>query len=124
MMRLLLIALALLMADAAIAAKPAKRVGMPIAFQGDWALETRDCAAGPSDSGNMRIMARQIVQFESLGKVVRVEMLDPQTARVESRVTHGGGTSGSIEMMSLSNDKQRLTIGEHSDISVYKRCGK
>jgi hypothetical protein len=124
MMRLTLLSLALLSAGTSIAAKPVKRVSIPAAFQGDWALDTRECAVGPSDSGNMRISARKIWQFESLAIIARVEILDAQTLRVESRVTHNGGTFGSVEMMSLSADRQRLTIGEMSDLSVYKRCGK
>jgi hypothetical protein len=97
---------------------------MPPAFRGDWALETGSCAPGPADSGNMRIAARKIVNFESQGSVVRVKTLDPRTIRLESRVTHGGGTFGSVEMLSLSADGRRLTIGEHSDVSTYKRCTK
>jgi hypothetical protein len=124
MMRLTLCSLAVLVAGMAAAAQPQKRASMPLAFQGDWALENRDCAMGPSDSGNMRISARQISLFESVGNIVRVDTLDPRTLRVESRVAHGDGTSGSIEMMSLSSDKHQLAVGEHSDISVYKRCKK
>jgi len=95
---------------------------MPPVFHGHWALESRACAPGPADSGNMHITARKIVNFESVGNIVRVTKLDPQTIRVESRVAHGGGRAGSVEMMVLSNDRQRLTIGEHSDLSAYKRC--
>jgi hypothetical protein len=109
---------------AASAASAANKAVMPKAFQGDWALEQSQCAIGPADSGNMRITARTLVNFESVAKIDGVKHFGPQTVRVSSRVTHNGGTFGSIEMMSLSTDKQRLTIGEHSDISVYKRCGK
>jgi hypothetical protein len=105
-------------------ASAANKAAMPKAFQGNWALEQSQCAPGPADSGNMRIQARMIVNFESVAQIVGVKHFGPQTVRVNSRVTHGGGTFGSLEMMSLSSDKQRLTIGEHSDISVYKRCGK
>ena len=72
----------------------------------------------------MRITARTIINFESKGKVERVMILDSQTIRIESRVTHSNVTFGSLEMMSLSSDKKQLTIGEHSDISIYTRCAK
>jgi hypothetical protein len=124
MIRLAMLSLALLATAAAGAAKPVKSTRVPVAFQGDWALDSRNCAPGPVDSGNMRITARTIINFESKGKVERVTILDPQTIRVESRVTYTDTSFGNIEMMSLSTDKKRLTIGEHSDISVYTRCAK
>jgi hypothetical protein len=123
-MRFAMLSLALLISTTADAAKPVKSTRVPAAFQGNWALDARNCAPGPVDSGNMRITARTIINFESKGKVERVMILDPQTIRVESRVTHSNVTFGSLEMMSLSSDKKRLTIGEHSDISVYTRCAK
>jgi hypothetical protein len=123
-MRFTMLSLALLASTTAVAAKPAKSTRVPAAFQGDWALDARTCAPGPVDSGNMRITARTIINFESRAKVERVMILDPQTIRVESRVTHSNVTFGSLEMMSLSTDKKRLTIGEHSDVSVYIRCAK
>ncbi len=95
---------------------------VPTAFQGNWALVSRDCAPGPADSGNMRIAGSHIANFESRAKVSRVEMVDPHTIRLHSRVTHNGGTFGSIEMLSLSRDGKSLTIGEMSDRSIYKRC--
>ncbi len=124
MIRFAMLSLALLATAAVGAAKPVKSTRIPAAFQGDWALEARNCAAGPVDSGNMRINARTIINFESKGKVERVMIFDSQTIRVESRVTHSNVTFGSLEMMSLSSDKKQLTIGEHSDISVYTRCAK
>jgi hypothetical protein len=123
-MRFAMLSLALLIGTTADAAKPVKSTRVPVAFQGDWALDSRNCAPGPVDSGNMRITARTIINFESKAKVERVMILDPQTVRVESRVTHSNVAFGSLEMMSLSSDKKQLTIGEHSDISVYTRCAK
>jgi hypothetical protein len=124
MMRFAMLSLAILASAAAGAAKPVKSNRVPAGFQGDWALEASNCAPGPVDSGNMRITARTIINFESKGKVERVTILDPHTIRVESRVTHSNATLGSLEMMSLSFDKKQLTIGEHSDLSVYTRCAK
>ena len=124
MMRFALLPLALLAAGTSIAAKPVKRASIPAAFQGDWARDTRDCAVGPSDSGNIRISARKIWQFESVASIVRVEIIDPQRVRIESRIAHNGGTFGSLNMMLLSNDRQLLTVGERNDMLVYKRCGK
>jgi hypothetical protein len=107
-----------------LAAKPVVRNSIPVAFHGDWALKTNECAPGPADAGNMRIKTRQVVNFESLGKVSRVEILDKNTIRLYTRVVHNGGTFGSLEMISLSNNGQHLRIGEMSDLSVYKRCSK
>ncbi len=123
-MRFAIFFLALLASVAAGAAKPVKSTRVPAAFHGDWALEAGNCAPGPVDSGNMRITARTIINFESKGKVERVMILDPQTIRVESRVTHSNVTFGSLEMMSLSTDNKRLIIGEHSDTTIYIRCVK
>ena len=123
-MRFALLSLVLLISTTADAAKPVKSTRVPTVFQGDWALDAKNCAPGPVDSGNMRITARTIINFESKGKVERVIILDSQTIRVESRVTHSNVTFGSLEMMSLSSDKKQLTIGEHSDISIYTRCAK
>jgi hypothetical protein len=123
MMRTGLLAI-LLLSGTSAAAKPAANKTIPVAFLGDWALEGSVCAPGPADSGNMRITAKQITNFESVGQVIRVKKLDPHTIRVESRITHGGGDFGSIDMMTLSTNKARLTIGEMSDMSVYKRCAR
>jgi hypothetical protein len=123
-MRFAMLSLVLLISTTADAAKPVKSTRVPAAFQGDWALDVKNCAPGPVDSGNMRITARTILNFESKGKVERVAILDPQTIRVESRVTYTDTSFGNVEMMSLSSDKKQLTIGEHSDISVYTRCAK
>jgi hypothetical protein len=124
MMRLILLPLILIVATTADAAKAVTRTSMPAAFQGDWALKTRECELGPSDSGNMRITARKLIQFESVGKVLRVVVLDPQTVRVESRITHGGGTYGSTETMNISEDKNTLIVRPNGDPDIYKRCPK
>lgn len=127
MMRLILLPMILITATAADAAKTVVRKSMPAAFQGDWALKTRECDPGPSDSGNMRIAPRKLIQFESVGKVMRVEVLDPQTVRVESRITHithNGGTFGSSEIMNISVDKNTLVVRPYGDPDIYKRCAK
>ncbi len=129
-MRFLLSFLILIAATTAGVASPLKRKTMPVAFHGDWVLETRECGVGPSDSGNMRIAARKVNLFESVGKVTRVTVIDPHTIWVESRVTHSNNaynsvdTFNNVEIMSLSTDKQLLTTGDHSFNSVYKRCAK
>jgi hypothetical protein len=122
--------LALSLPVAAIAAKPVVRTSIPKSFQGNWALETRDCAIGPSDSGNMRITAKKVTQFEMVGKVMRVTIVDRRTVWLKSRITHNNSAYDSVEvfdnleMMSLSPDGQKLTTGEGEVMSVYKRCQK
>jgi hypothetical protein len=123
-MKLIFVLSLLALPAASFAAKPAVRQSIPKAFLGDWVLEALECAPGPSSNGNMRLTAKRIINFESLGKVSRVEIFDPSTIRVSSQITHGGGAFGSIETMSLSTDGKSLTIGEMSDMSVYKRCTK
>jgi hypothetical protein len=105
-----------------VAAKPAQNRNIPPAFHGDWALEDSTCAPGPADNGNMRITKRAIDNFESTGVVTNVKIFDPRTIRVTIRITHNSGTFGSTNMMTVSTDNARLTIGEMSDMSVYKRC--
>jgi hypothetical protein len=124
MIKPLLIGLILLTSCEAPAKRAATLVTIPVAFRGNWALESRACAPGPADSGNMRITADHLYNFESEGRFVRIQVLDPRTVRVESRFTHNGGTYGNTDMMTLSVDKQQLFIGEMSDLSIYKRCGK
>jgi hypothetical protein len=114
----------LLLCSAPMAAKPVTAANIPLAFHGDWALEDSLCAPGPADSGNMRITKRTIDTFESSGVVIHVEKFDPRTIRVDTRITHNAGTFGNSSMMTVSTDNMRLTIGEMSDMSVYKRCGK
>jgi hypothetical protein len=127
-MRMILLSLVVLASTVSHATDPVKRKTIPFAFHGDWALEGRNCGLGPSDSGNMRITARKVTQFEMVGKVTGVKVFDPGTVWVESRITHNNtaynavDTFNNIEIMTLSSDKQQLTTGEHSDISVYKRC--
>ena len=108
----------------AVTAKPVTSPLVPKLFRGDWSLVSQECAPGVHDSGMMRVTAKQIIHFESRGKVHRVVVLDPHTIRVESRFTHNGGNFGSIDMFVLSNDARHLTIGEMSDKSEYKKCAK
>jgi hypothetical protein len=128
-MRIILLSL-VFVSTVSFATDAAQRKKIPAAFNGDWVLEGSNCAVGPSDSGNMRITARKVIQFEILGKVTGVKVFDPQTVWVTSRITHnntaynGVDTFNNTEIMTLSSDKQQLTIGEQSDISVYKRCIK
>ena len=130
MMRLILPFLFLLVAADSYAASPVKRKAIPAAFHGDWALETRECAVGPADSGNLRMTARKVILFEMIGKVMHVTVVDPQTIWVKSRITHGNAAYNSVEvfdnleMMSLSPDGQKLTTGEDEVMLVYKRCAK
>lgn len=105
-----------------MAAAPASPATMPPAFRGDWALETRECAVGPADSGNMRITARDIIDFESKGRIMRVEKLGPTTVRVDMKIQTGSHQFSPTLVYSLSSDGNRLTTGEMSDISRYKRC--
>ncbi|MFM2409301.1 MAG: hypothetical protein RL481_129 [Pseudomonadota bacterium] len=130
MMARIIAFLLLLIGGSAIAAKPVMRGSIPVAFQGDWALEGRDCALGISEKGKLRIAARKMTLFEMVGKVVRVTIVDPQTVWVKSRITHNNTAYGSVEifdnleMMSLSPDRQTLTTGEGEVMLVYKRCMK
>jgi hypothetical protein len=110
----------LVMTTGAWAQGPTTRKTLPADFHGHWALEGRECAAG--DSGNWQVSARAIVDFESTSQVVRVEVLDRRTVRVEVRLRPNGTWFSSLFMMVLSTDGQQLTVGEHSDRSVYKRC--
>jgi hypothetical protein len=129
-MRLILSLLVLMAAAGSDAASPVKRKTIPSAFHGDWVLETRECAVGPTDSGNMRISARKLSLFEMVGKVMHVTVVDPQNMWVKSRITHGNTAYNSVEvfdnleMMSLSPDGQKLTTGEGEVMQVYKRCLK
>jgi hypothetical protein len=123
MMKIWLISILLLFSASAIA-KPVPKTSIPAAFHGDWALEGSICVPGPADSGNMRITKRTIDTFESSGVVTHVEKFDSRTIRVDTRITHNAGTFGNSSMMTVSTDNMRLTIGEMSDMSLYKRCGK
>lgn len=100
---------------------------IPADFRGDWALENGACAIGSADNGNMRITRSVLQDFEAQGKVERVESLGPRTIRVSLRYDSGKddtgqATFGTMTTMSLSANGDRLTIGEMSDISRYKRC--
>jgi hypothetical protein len=130
MIRLMFLSFVLLGAAVAYAesAKPGKT--MPISYHGNWVLETQDCGSGPAQRGNMRITGRRIVQFEMVGKVTQVTIIDPQTILVKSRVTHNNSAYDAVdrfdnfEIMSVSPDKQKLTTGEDDVMSVYRRCAK
>jgi hypothetical protein len=104
------------------AASPRASTLIPKRYHGDWVLEGRTCDPGPSDSGNMRISAAKILNFESASKVTRVKIWGGRI-EVHTRTLHGSGKFGSWNVMSLSADRQRLMIGEHKDNSdFYKRC--
>ncbi len=130
MIRLMLLSAVLLGAFAVHAANPKTRKTMPDAYHGHWVLVTQDCGSGPAQPGNLQIAARRIVQFEMVGKISQVTIIDPLTVMVKSRVTHNNRAYDSVdrfenfEKLSLSPDQEKLTTGEDDVMAVYKRCVK
>jgi hypothetical protein len=97
---------------------------IPADFRGDWALRGSTCSTGPSDSGNIRITGKAIIMFESRNQVKQVKIIDSSMIEVRGRTTHYQTSYGSIELLSLSADKNSLIISPNADPDFYTRCSK
>lgn len=118
-MKALAIILALSIANVASAKYTQRSIPKP--FRGDWSMSAEKCAAGPSDSGNLRITGNMIYNFESQIRIKQVRILAPNSIEYSGRASHSGAEYGDLSRLTLSDDGT-LRAGDGEDRAVFVRC--
>ena len=92
---------------------------IPAPFRGEWNAVLADCGTDLSDSA-LRISARDMAFYESVGQVSLVTETGPREIAVKARFTGEGETWTRDVRMQLSQDGQTLT-DVSPDVSRFAR---
>jgi hypothetical protein len=99
-----------------------ERSTIPARYYGDWSIAAERCAPGPADSGNIRIGARIIQEFESRMDVRSVFATPNGSIVANGRLTHGEAVYDTAMRLQLLAGGKALGVGEGEEFGRYVRC--